>query len=173
METSDELFEKNLSLVYKVFNDCFDEYRYIEDDLLQEGRYALWMASKAFIKDDDFAAFSTFAYKCIKNAMLGYVKRGNKERAVVVSINDKAGSEDALTYEQTLGVSDDVSAECMMQLILDCTIDERERLIVRRKAYGFSQKQIAVELKISEMRVSEIVRSLHKRVEAKLEEMKK
>lgn len=154
-----KLFSENQGLVYSVFNDCFSDYRWLEDDLLQEGMFALLKASEVFVPDDTLASFSTFAYKCIKNSMLQLIKA--ELRIKTVSLNAKVSNdEDAKTYEETYGCEDSYDESILKDIILDCARNTRERLILQKRMDGKTQKEIAHDLGLSEVRISEILKSL-------------
>ena len=165
--TENSLFDQNTGLVYAVFNDCFSDYRWLEDDLIQEGMLALLKAGEVFVPDDKLASFSTFAYKCIKNTMLQIVKRETRMKCVSMSAH-VAADEGSLTYEETYGEEDERDEVCLRETVLSCARCDRERFILEKRMSGCTQKEIAVMLHISEVRVSEILKSLYDIVKTKL-----
>lgn len=164
---TNDLFRANRGLVYAVFNDNFGEYRWIEEDLLQEGMIALLKASKVYLPDSGPASFSTFAYKCIRNAMLSYVER--EKRTNVSSLSDVVSpAQGPRTLEETVGKPDEPTIAELREVVLKCARTSRERYIIELRLEGKTQRQIACILRISEVRVSEILRELKPIVEQKL-----
>lgn len=70
--TAEELVIANQKLVYDVYARRFYAYVSEKEDLLQEGRLALWQAANRY--DVNKAKFSTYAYTCIFGAMNRYVR---------------------------------------------------------------------------------------------------
>lgn len=87
-------FESNIGLVGAVYNKLFSKYRWIKDDLMQEGSMALFIACQKYDKERN-TNFSTFATACIKNSMLLYVKKELRASVNIVSddVIDYADSE--------------------------------------------------------------------------------
>ena len=71
-------YESNTGLVVSVYNKRFAKYRWLKEDLIQEGNLALYLACQKYDVNKD-TKFSTFATICIKNAMMMYLKREIKE----------------------------------------------------------------------------------------------
>ena len=91
-------FESNIGLVYKVYNDRFNEYRWLEEDLIQEGMIGLWKACQVFDKNRG-VPFSSYACICIRNAM-GMLLR--KELRYVANMNFDVQVDDFKPTEQEL-----------------------------------------------------------------------
>ena len=72
----EKLITDNMNLVYGVYNDWFkNTYFYIDkEDMIGEGMLALVSAANTY--KENKGKFSTYAYVCIKNAMINY---SNKE----------------------------------------------------------------------------------------------
>lgn len=67
-------FEKNMGLVYFVYQKKFSRYSYLKDDLCQEGFIALFNSCKTFDENKGIL-FCTYATRSIYNNMLGYLLR--------------------------------------------------------------------------------------------------
>lgn len=82
MKTRDELIIDNMNLVYKVYNDNFKNTSFYIDkeDLIAEGNLAL---VKCANKYNYTKKFSTYAYICIKNAMINYCNKEFKHKEVL------------------------------------------------------------------------------------------
>lgn len=75
-----ELFNKNIGLVYHVYNklDKNDFVIRSKEDMIQEGNYALWNALLTYDKTKD-VKLSHYACTCIRNAMLKYIRKNQIE----------------------------------------------------------------------------------------------
>lgn len=154
-------FEENISLVYKVFNDCFSESRYIEDDLIQEGMIGLLKACRTYT-DDQGAAFSTYAYTCIRMSMLQYAMKEGQQASLVVSMQQPRDAEGDLTYEDTLQSEETAPPtdnRQKLQAIFDIVLDDRQRTVLLMKLEGWPQCKIAERLHLSQVAVSEAFRA--------------
>lgn len=77
----------NMNLVYKVYNDNFKNCSFYipKEDLIAEGNLALCIAANKY---NNKKKFSTYAYICIKNAMINYCNKEFKHKNVL-SLEDK------------------------------------------------------------------------------------
>lgn len=80
-------FEENMRLVPFVFNKFFRKYKHIKEDLLQEGYIALFKCCKKFSQNQGFA-FSSYAVKGIKNNMLLFLVRNERQTGHAVNFGD-------------------------------------------------------------------------------------
>lgn len=78
-------FNEHTKLVYWVFEKYFKEYRYIKEDLCQEGFISLFNACKKYKAETNFK-FSTYATRCIKNGMLKFINKENKHTKNTISL---------------------------------------------------------------------------------------
>lgn len=81
MNVEDE-FIKNEKLIFTVLNSLNYDYR-IKEDLIQEGRIGLLSAIKHYDSSKS-VAFSTYAYKCIKSAILNALNTAYKTENIFI-----------------------------------------------------------------------------------------
>jgi len=87
-----DLFSENYKLPERIFHQSFSRYTHVKEDLLQEGRVALFNCVEKF--DESFGwKFSTYAWKAIEGKMRNYIRdHGNtirlprKDKVLYVSI---------------------------------------------------------------------------------------
>ena len=79
----DDLIIQNLKLVYSVYNHYFKNTSFYIDkeDLIGEGMVALINAADTYIPNKK--KFSTYAYVCIKNAMINYCNKEFRHKDVL------------------------------------------------------------------------------------------
>lgn len=81
-------FDDNVNLVFYVYNLNFCNYKYIKDDLLQEGMVGLISAINGFDETRQIK-FTTYAHKVIYNSMLKYIiNKEQKHYLHCLSIDD-------------------------------------------------------------------------------------
>ena len=162
-------FEKNTRLVYDVFNKKFQYARYLEDDLIQEGMMALYKACKDY-KPEMNVEFSTYAYRCITNAMGCLMRKENKISGKCVSLSATVGPDTDITYEETAESDDyeDIQEECIFEQVMGIIQQEPQYIIIKKKLEGKTQAEIAKELGITQCSVSEQLRGLYERMRDKL-----
>lgn len=152
-------FEQNASLVYYVFNTHFADKRTIENDLVQEGMIGLWNACRNY-NESRGVAFSTYATKCIRNAMMMYVRKEYKKANDVVSLEalQEAGADDtalSVRYDEKL------ERDLLMQKVLKHADKVGMREMINMKLQGKTQGEIASSLHMSPARVSEKLKEFY------------
>lgn len=149
-------FESNIMLVYKVFNNVYKYCQEAKDDLIQEGMMGLWKACQTFDGQRGIA-FSTYAMVCIRNQMGGYMRKENKYRSKVQSLDKLVDGTKSEDTELDFLVEDEDTLEARVRLQDAIEIISREgcREVIEMKLSGMSQKEIAKELNVSEATVSE------------------
>lgn len=150
--TPEELYSQNEPLVWwtmkKYYHDFIDD-----EDLMQEGRIGLWRACLAYDEKKRFK-FSTVAVSYIHNAIRhGYEKlygRSLRKRQLlwnVQSLYEPIGCDDLLLQDIIPGNTDvgflDISGALNQ-------MSERDRKILYLSIAGFSQKEIAKRVGVSE-----------------------
>lgn len=81
-------FDDNVNLVFYIYNLKFNNYKYIKDDLIQEGMVGLLKAINGF-DENRKTKFTTYAYKVIYNTMLKYIiNKEQKHYLHCLSIDD-------------------------------------------------------------------------------------
>ena len=69
-------FEENMALVVNIYNKRFGHLAWLKDDLLQCGYMGLFKACQTFNAAKGYQ-FSTYAARCIINAMLMFLRKEN------------------------------------------------------------------------------------------------
>lgn len=88
MYEKNELYINNQNLVFKVIRDLNLTKVKKEDfeDLLQEARMGLLVATKAY-KPDKGVMFSTFAYTTIRNTLFKYLAKNKKQNIIDTGVD--------------------------------------------------------------------------------------
>ena len=151
-------FESNVGLVYKVYNEQFKDCYQIKDDLIQEGLMALQTACQKFDIERG-VCFSTFAVKCIRNAMGMHIRKESRyQQHIACSLDEKLDDDIGLATKLDT-VADEVEEPAFSTELLDKVIEIAQETdcyeIIEMKIKGKSQKEIAKKLGISQSRVSE------------------
>ena len=124
------------------FWDIFPNYR---DDMLQEGRMAVWEAAKKY---NGKALFSTFAHTLVRNTLYNYVNKMKlfKEKNLTIPLTEEL-------IESTESV--DTEDLFMIQYIEE---NENSNILYDYFVLGFSQIVVAERNGKTQQRVSQIVR---------------
>lgn len=162
-------FEKNVGLVYKVFNERFQQYRRYEDDLIQEGMIGLWKACQSF-DESRGVAFSAYAFVCIRNEMGCYLRkelyRSSKSVSIDAVIDEERGP---ATYADMLEATPkDTATQELFEEAMDIIKDTDCAEIVQMKLQGMSQVEIARKLSVTEVSISERLHGLYRFVREKM-----
>nr|DAH56616.1 MAG TPA: DNA directed RNA polymerase subunit [Caudoviricetes sp.] len=163
-------FEKHTGLVYKVFNNKYQSLRHLEDDLIQEGMMALWNACNTF-DESKGVAFSTYAVKCISNAMGMFMRKENMATNRCISLDDFIDPDKgSATYADVIEAEDYDRSDKVLMLsqAMEIIKETPQYEIVKMKLQGMSQVQIAKKLGITQCSVSEQLRGLYARVREKM-----
>lgn len=137
-------FEENIKLVYEVYHKHFKHYYYLKEDLLQEGCIGLLKACRTF--NNNSGEFSTYAYRCIKNEMLMFMRHQNYLKF-----------ENSTDFESGFENYIDLKSENLDGFLLSKTSypDVAEML-----AQGYTQTDIAKLKGVSRQRMNKIVGKL-------------
>lgn len=152
----------NEKLVYFVVNKFFPEFRG-DEDIIQVGRIGLWKACANY--DNSRSKFSTFATKCIYNA----IKAELSDRA-----KELCWSGEVVSLDEPLYFNKDGNAVTLAHLIPDpsdeyCAIDydlsflsgklsERDAEVFKLSVYGFSATEIGRAFGYTRAWASRIIR---------------
>lgn len=129
--------EEHEGLIVTVYAAHFSSYTGIREDLLQEGRMAVWKALQTY--DSTKSKFSGYAYMLVKRAMLDYVTK--ECRNAIVS--------DIEVFDAVLSIEDIVIKDLELQEIMEFAEKEGFKEPLELMLKGASQVQIAHELCIS------------------------
>lgn len=160
-------FESNIRLVYKVYNDHFQDCRWIEDDLIQEGMIGLWKACQAF-DESRGVPFGSFAYICIRNSM-GMLLRREARHAEHMNF-DLQVDEYRATVQELSKI--DEREQIQTSLLVQDVLSQAKAIgcydIVQMKLAGMKQKDIAAKLGMKEVAVSEALAGAMKKIRENL-----
>lgn len=173
-----QLFERYKDLVTKISRGYFIVDGDIED-LIQEGMIGLYKAIKGFSSQKD-ASFKTFATICIKHQIQTAIKRAsankNKPLSSAVSLQsfDKTSENmDYLPLELVLEVTpaeraiDKENFFALKQSIKEC-LSEFEIKILKQYLQGYSYKEIASNLNISQKSIDNALSRIKSKLRSKL-----
>ena len=160
-----ELNELILSLektMYKIIDSFNIVDADLKEDLMQEGRLAVCKAVASFSNDQD-ASFYTFAYQCIKNGMLDYLRKRNSKKNVAISqavpldkINESELEDPNLDIEEFFDNKDKIN-NMMDQL------DDVERKIVLMQIDGYSYEEMAQQLGKKTKDIDNIIQKIRRK----------
>ena len=123
------------------FWDIFPNYR---DDMLQEGRMAVWEATKKY---NGKALFSTFTHTLVRNTLYNYVNKMKlfKEKNLTIPL-----TEGLIESTETVDQDDFFIVDAMER-------DHNGIILTDYFVLGFSQEEVANRNGLSQQRVSQIV----------------
>lgn len=165
-------FESNVMLVYAVFNRCFYMHGEYEEDLIQEGMLGLLKAIKKFDASRG-TAFSTYAFKAIRNEMRQYI-RLMKPYPEPVSLDEPIYNQegDNITLLNVIPAEIKVELtdvqEHMIDLLIEAGRETGNSSIIDMKLEGIPQVEIARQLGVHPSTVSERLRCCYNIVRSKL-----
>lgn len=117
------------------------------EDLCQEGRLALYRAVITY--DESTAEFSTYAGACIRNGMISWAKKVNRDAKVVSGAQSDAESESLSAFE-TSAANDSVHEKAAADALLDellhsgkAGLSDFERKAIGLKIAGFGTAEIS------------------------------
>lgn len=159
----EELYIQNENLVYFIISRYYPDYLG-DEDLAQECKIGLWRAVTSY--DETKSKFSTFASKCIVNAILQYF-RNNKNKIKTVSLDQPASNSDDTDLTLQDLIMDDSSEYRIDSVVYKHLIAEiRDRLSTSDSALlvpvfdmwleGCTCAQIGDRLRISKQRANQL-----------------
>ena len=129
------------------FWDIFPNYR---DDMLQEGRMAIWEATKKY---NGKALFSTFAHTLVRNTLYNYVNKMKlfKEKNLTVPLTEALIESNEKVEEDTF----------IIDYIYE---DPNKEILIDYFVLRLSQEEVAKRNGLSQQRISQIVTEFRERV---------
>lgn len=180
-EEKDMLAAKNIPLIHSIvkkFANTGIEY----SELLSTGYVGYAKALDTFQKGKN-VKFSTYAYRCIKNEILYFLRREKRHKDNDVSLfkpisTDKNGN--VMTVDSTIStidigersVEDNVEMSETVKILLeiiDTNLNENEAYIIKNR-YGLgnikpkTQKEIADEINMSQANVSKLEKGINDKI---------
>lgn len=169
-QLNNELVTDNVKLVYFIYeklsrNEITVRYK---DDIVSEGMIGLVKAAKNFEPDKGFK-FATYATCCIRNQMLMFLRKLNRQVPYEISLTtvvgkDKDGAELYLT--DTLEAKNGNPEDGIERMIFDEFIiaqNEKDRIIVSMISKGYKQKDIGDKIGMKQSTVSRRISRLKKK----------
>jgi RNA polymerase sigma factor (sigma-70 family) len=123
------------------FWDIFPNYR---DDFLQEGRMAIWEATKKY---NGRVLFSTFAHTLVRNTLYNYVNKMKlfKEKNLTIPLSEELMESSETVDQEDFFIIDAMEKDPNSQILLDYFV------------LGFSQEEAANRNGLSQQRISQII----------------
>lgn len=148
-----ERFEKHERLVFHVYHTEFGSHEQECEDIISEGRLALWKACCNF--DENLGIqFSTYAVTAIRNSIHKYLNR-IKRHSAVYSLDEPIaddGDDCALCLIDTVIREEDYTARYALQHCME-QLCERDRRVIQLLMEGYTQQEISTKLGISQSTV--------------------
>lgn len=146
-----EQFEPHLEMVKAIYNKYFSSYRWLRDDLIQEGNIALFKACQKFDASKG-VKFATFAYKCIKNDMLLFLMQETKyskySSSAAIDKFENAVICDDICYvelkDSISRINDDMTKKVLYLALNGCNICDMSKVL--------NKKYVTIYKKIREIR---------------------
>lgn len=160
------LIEENKGLVTFVLANYYPSYKY-DEDFYQEGLIGLWNACKTYDEKQDIK-FSTYAARCIRNHLNGVIDMLNAEKRKINNLDNVISLNQRLhNYTEDIinNIEDSYTKLSVIEIreYID-TQNLRDKQIIRYKTMGYSTKDIAKTLHISEQTVRRIWNKMRKEV---------
>ncbi len=154
--------ESNKGIIYKVANSyCYS--RDHVDDLIQEILIQVWLS---FDRYDESYKFSTWLYRVALNTAISYYRREKKHETLMLYTNTQiieAAEEEYEGLEEKL--------KLVHQLIGN--FKEIDRALVLLYLDGYSQKEAADIIGLSETNVATKLHRIRKKLKEQIKELKK
>lgn len=148
----EQIFNENKKLVYLVIKKRFPTFMH-DDDVIQSGYIGLWKAINTY--DENKYAFSTYAYWCIYNEISMYFRNLKTH----LPSEDKAVKE-MVPMDALFHMVGDRSVNWVDIKGLLTAISEQERQIIILRLFGWTQKEIAEYVHITQAHVSRILKKM-------------
>ena len=123
------------------FWDIFPNYR---DDFIQEGRMAIWEATKKY---NGKVLFSTFAHTLVRNTLYNYVNKMKlfKEKNLTIPLTEELVESIEVVDQDDFFILDAIEKNTNALILMDYFV------------LGFSQEETANRNGLSQQRVSQII----------------
>lgn len=123
------------------FWDIFPNYR---DDFIQEGRMAIWEATKKY---NGKVLFTTFAHTLVRNTLYNYVNKMKlfKEKNLTIPLTEELVESIEIVDQDDFFILDAIEKNTNAPILMDYFV------------LGFSQEETANRNGLSQQRVSQIV----------------
>lgn len=146
-------FEPNVCLVYKVFNSRFSDFRWIEEDLIQEGMIGLWNACQTYDSSRG-TSFSTYAVRCISNQMGMYIRK-EKKYAGVMSLDALIDPDKGLATYEDMQIDEEDQDSALLHNILEMCKDIEHIDLLQKRLEGYTIKELSEQYNVSSVCICE------------------
>lgn len=170
-EKSEEFFNKNIGLAYKVANTYKNNYYYEMEDIKQIALGALWKAVVNY--NQSIAKFSTFAVTIIRNDINYYLRRTKKYRSDIslnTELKNSCEGNREITLQDVLSDDSDKLIEeaedkmFLIDLFSNINLTEEEKIILKDWLQGRNQIETAKTLNISQASISRCITKLKQKL---------
>ena len=155
-------------------NEIIEKYQYLvpiiarayflagaeTEDLCQEGRIGLLNAGRSY-KDSEGVQFTTYASRCIKNAILDAVARAQGDNNNILSTAEPLENLDYVGIAEN-GLEDKVHYKALLEQFLQGVAPE-DKKVVKLFLQGFKYDEIAKELSMKTKAVDNIIQKIRKK----------
>lgn len=158
--TPEELYSRNEPLVWWTIKKYYPDFM-DDEDLMQDGRIGLWRACLAYSKERGLA-FSTLAVPYIRNALRnGYEKLYGRRLWKRRLLWSTQSLYEPVAYDKKLLLQDVIPGDADV-VFLDVSgalemMSERDQEILYLSIGGFSQKEIAKRMHVSEKTIYRVL----------------
>lgn len=174
--TRDQVVIENQRLVYLAYKQLTKTELILQNeaDIISEGMIGLIRAADSF-DEKRGKKFSTYAVKCIKNAMLQYIRKISKYWGKEVSLYAPISKDDdgsTLCYADV--IEDETPSNCFEECaksLIDERIEklpETDREIMQAVIAGYKQKEIAAMMGIRQPTISRRIKKIQYRLRKEL-----
>ena len=148
-----QLVIDNTRLVYSLAHGFRN--RNLFDDLVGVGMLALVRASNSYNADDG-TAFSTYATRCIRNAMFDMLRRGRSQRKRLDALEQMTNRNECEMPQH----DNQDAVDALLRVLERINLDERTTAIIRHR-YGIETERLTLEetgrlMNLSPARVQQI-----------------
>lgn len=160
------LIESFETTMYKIISEMSINDEMLKQDLLQEGRLAICKAVASFNSSQD-ASFYTFAYLCIKNAMVDFLRKQNSKKNQLIGqalpleiINENEIEDPSLNLETNFDNVDKIE-KIMSQL------NDTQKQVLLLFIDGYSYEEIAKRLGKKPKDVDNTIQQIRRKFKSK------
>ena len=162
MKTNEEIFNENINLAYKIANKYATNFADEIEDIQQIALIGLW---KAVMTWNQEYKLSTYAYPCISNEILMYIRKNMRHRMNILSIDNEVKSSKNgdnvklidMIQDDNDGIDEILSNMVLMSYLKKIKTIEftnEEKTIIKFKLEGKTQTEISKALKCSQACIS-------------------
>lgn len=161
--TNEELFNQNVKLAYKIawsYKSCGVEF----EDVKQMCLLGLWKAVKTF-RNDKGVMFATYAVRVMQNEGNQYLRKNKKHlnnKSLSDKIKDNIVLEDVIVDPRNNIEEKEryIDNQKYLNRICKNLKTDKQKIIMKLYAKGYSQQKIAKKLKTSQPTVCRIIKKM-------------